>query len=228
MNRRPRSREDGMITFRRKDKGRPVTHNAADVDRAVGTPRLSRRHDGRCPSHQRGLPATEPDGTPVPAASSPLSDYLTPAQIQKASGIDTLINAGCNGAGQTIAIIRAYNDPKIISDTAAFCTQFGLQQFNVTGGPTLTVLDENGNTISDQTGDPTSPPNAPTSGPNEFGTRKHEIEVEWAHVVTPQANIILFEASSFGNYAQTMMTAVNTAEKICRRFRGLNKLVLYR
>ena len=112
MNRRPRSREDGMITFRRKDKGRPVTR----ATRRMLIELLERRDylDGMTAGvlHTNALPATEPDGTPVPAASSPLSDYLTPAQIQKAYGIDTLINAGCNGAGQTIAIIEATTTPK--------------------------------------------------------------------------------------------------------------------
>ena len=36
--------------------------------------------------------------------------------------------------------------PTSSSDTATFCTQFGLQQFNVSGGPTLTVLNQTGGT----------------------------------------------------------------------------------
>ena len=80
-------------------------------------------------AHTNVALATEPDGTPVPPASSPLVGYLAPAQIRKAYGIDTLISADDDGHGQTIAIIDAYNDPKIVSDVAAFDTQFGLQQF---------------------------------------------------------------------------------------------------
>ncbi len=94
--------------------------------------------------------ATEPDGTPVPAATSPLAGYLAPAQLRQAYGIDTLISAGHDGTGQTIAIIDAFNDPNIIADVNAFNTYYGLQRFNVPGGPTLTVLDQNGNAIPDQ------------------------------------------------------------------------------
>ena len=70
--------------------------------------------------------------------------------FRQAYGIDTLISAGHDGTGQTIAIIDAFNDPNIIADVNAFNTYYGLQRFNVPGGPTLTVLDQNGNAIPDQ------------------------------------------------------------------------------
>ena len=37
------------------------------------------------------------------------------------------------GAGQTIAIIDPYNDPNIVSDVAAFSSQFGLPQIQRLG-----------------------------------------------------------------------------------------------
>ena len=84
----------------------------------------------------------------TPDATSPPSGAFTPSQIQTAYGISSINIGGVagTGAGQTIAIIDAYNDPNIISDAATFNTQFGLQQFNVSGGPTLTVLNETGGT----------------------------------------------------------------------------------
>src|SRR5262249_52064423 len=48
-----------------------------------------------------------------------------PAQIQGAYGITPLLNAGNTGAGQTIYIIDAFNDPNIASDLAHFDTQWG-------------------------------------------------------------------------------------------------------
>ncbi len=79
--------------------------------------------------------------------SSPTGLGFTPAQIDAAYGF-TSINYGSltgSGAGQTIAIIDAYNDPDIVSDAATFNTAFGLPSFN-TGGPTLTVLNQSGGT----------------------------------------------------------------------------------
>jgi subtilase family serine protease len=48
---------------------------------------------------------------------------MTPAEIRTAYGINSL--AG-NGAGQTIAIVDAYDDPTIASDLQAFDAAFGL------------------------------------------------------------------------------------------------------
>ena len=82
-------------------------------------------------------------GSGVNPATSPPG--FTPAEIQTAYGISSISLGGVSGtgAGQTIAIIDAYNDPNIISDAAAFNSQFGLQQFN-SGGPTFKVLNETG------------------------------------------------------------------------------------
>jgi hypothetical protein len=73
---------------------------------------------------------------------------ISPSQMQTAYGVN-LISFGSvagTGAGQTIAIIDAFNDPNIISDANSFSTTFGLPQFNGSGGPTLRVLNENGGT----------------------------------------------------------------------------------
>ena len=55
---------------------------------------------------------------------------LTPYQIQNAYGINQIWFSGGkvmgNGAGQTIAIVTAYDDPNISYDLAAFDSAFGL------------------------------------------------------------------------------------------------------
>ena len=81
----------------------------------------------------------------VTPANSP-SGY-TPANIDGAYGISAINIGGIagTGSGQTIAIVNAYNDPNIVSDVAAFSSQFGLPQFG-SGGPTLTVLNQTGGT----------------------------------------------------------------------------------
>src|SRR5689334_17046934 len=110
----------------------------------------------------------------------------TPAQIVGAYGFNQ-INFGTlsspipgDGRGQTIAIVDAYSDPHIGSDLATFSGRFGLPQMNV-GGPTFTVIDQSNGTPD------------PTGGSWELETA---LDVEWAHAVAPQANILLVEAAS--------------------------------
>ena len=125
----------------------------------------------------------------------------TPAQVVAAYGFNQ-INFGTvpgDGRGQTIAIVDAYSDPHITSDLATFSSQFGLPQMN-SGGPTFTVND-----LSHGTPDP-------TGGSWEVETA---LDVEWAHAVAPEANILLVEAASQNQAASgsltDLMTAVNTA-----------------
>ena len=48
------------------------------------------------------------------------------------------------------------------------------------------------------------------------------LDVEWAHAIAPQANIILFEATSTST--SDLMTAVQTAAELPRRVRGFDEL----
>ncbi len=135
----------------------------------------------------------------APAAASAAGGPYDPAQIRSAYGVDEITFNGVtgDGTGQTIAIIDAYNDPDIISDANAFSTEFDLPQFNVSGGPTLQVLNETGGT--------TLPSNSSPGG----WDLEESLDVEWAHAIAPQANIILFEANSSEN--SDLFTAVTTA-----------------
>jgi hypothetical protein len=139
----------------------------------------------------------------APAASADpltLSAPFTPAQIRHAYTVDQISFNGTagDGTGQTIAIIDAYHTPSIISDAAAFSTRFSLPQFNISGGPTLTVLNQSGGT--------TPPANVPS---NSNWDLESSLDVQWAHAMAPGANIVLFESnsSSFGD----LFAAVSTA-----------------
>src|SRR5204862_680335 len=61
------------------------------------------------------------------AGTSSVGGY-SPQQIRSAYGFDQVSINGVtgDGAGQTIAIIAAYNDPNIESDLHTFDQQFGL------------------------------------------------------------------------------------------------------
>ncbi len=144
--------------------------------------------------------------------STPDSPPYTPAEIGAAYGISSkgassIILKGLagypsglagTGSGQTIAIIDADNDPNIVGDLTTFNTEFSLPQFNGSSGPTFTVLNESGGT--------TLPTAVDSSGGWEV---EESLDVEWAHAIAPQANIILFEANSDSD--SDLMTAVKTA-----------------
>ena len=110
-------------------------------------------------------------GTPSTAA-------LSPAQIRQAYGFNFALPGGesATGAGETIGIVDAYHDPNSQSDLHAFDQQYF-------GGvdPVFTQVNLGTSTNTDSTG----------------GWELEEsIDVEWAHAMAPQANIILVEAAS--------------------------------
>jgi subtilase family serine protease len=124
----------------------------------------------------------------------------TPAQIRHAYGFDQLA-ASNTGAGQTIAIVDAYYDPTIASDVATFSSQFGLPQLDgLNGNGTFTQIDLSNRTLSPSRDD---------------WTIETALDVEWAHAIAPQANIVLVEAASDragpDNAPDDMLTAVDVA-----------------
>jgi hypothetical protein len=131
-------------------------------------------------------------------AVSPASGAYVPVEIRDAYGVEDIFFNGATGtgAGQTIAIIDAYNDPDIITDANTFSSDYGLPTFN-SGGPTLQVLSETGTT--------SLPPNS-SAGTWDV---EESLDVEWAHAIAPGANIILFEATTASN--SDLDTAVDTA-----------------
>ncbi len=129
-----------------------------------------------------------------------LTAPFAPSQISQSYGVNDIFFGGTagDGSGQTIAIVVAYNTPTILSDAAAFCTRFDLPQFNVSGGPTLAVLNQDGTASG-------LPPDA-TPGTWDM---EASLDVQWAHAIAPKANIILFEADTYGT--SNMYAAVRTA-----------------
>ena len=117
----------------------------------------------------------------LPLVASGPTGY-TPQQIQSAYGINQIKFSGGtvagNGAGQTIAIVDAYNDPNIQADLNMFDTHFGLP------ATTVTRVNETGGT------------SYPASDPTGGWELEESLDVEWAHAVAPAANIVLVEASS--------------------------------
>ena len=141
------------------------------------------------------LPALEADEvTPLVGTATPTG--LTPANMRSAYGINAISFGGVSGtgAGQTIALVDAYNDPNITSDLASFDSYFG-----IAAPPSFTV--------ESQTGSTTSLPAA-----NSGWITEEALDVEWSHVIAPSANIILVEANS--NSYSDLFTAVNWARNL--------------
>jgi subtilase family serine protease len=118
--------------------------------------------------------------------SSPalVSAPYTPAQVRQAYGINQLSQTG---AGQTIAIVDAYDDPTIASDLHNFDRTFGLPD------PTFTKVSPSGTTPSYDSG----------------WAMEISLDVEWAHAIAPGAKILLVEASD-ASYS-SLLTAVDYA-----------------
>ena len=118
---------------------------------------------------------------------------MTPAQVRHAYGIDQItFNGGTivgNGAGMTIAIVDAYDDPNIADDLRRFDAAFGLPD------PKFTKVNQNGGTAY---------PAADKGWAGEIA-----LDVEWAHAIAPLANILLVEAfdSSWNNMATAVAYA---------------------
>ncbi|MGA8037954.1 MAG: S53 family peptidase [Candidatus Acidiferrales bacterium] len=109
--------------------------------------------------------------------SAPPTSAFTPSTIRHAYSFDALSN---QGAGQTIAVIDAYDDANIESDLATFSTQFNLPSCTSASG-CFTKLYATG-----------SQPQASSQWAIETA-----LDVEWAHAIAPQAKIILVEGNSY-------------------------------
>src|SRR4051812_5521929 len=97
----------------------------------------------------------------------------SPSDIRHAYGIDQVSFGGQagDGAGQTIAIVSAYNNPNLRGDLHAFDVTFGLAD------PTLFVVGQDGSGNL-----PGVDPAAPGGANFE---REECLDVEWAHAIAP-------------------------------------------
>lgn len=121
---------------------------------------------------------------PIPTSECEV-DYgiacYEPYQMQLAYDLQPLFSHGINGRGSTIVIVDAFGSPTIQADLNTFDTQFGLP-----APPSFHVYTPEG-TIPPCTADP-------------FGVADCEgwgvetsLDVEWSHVMAPDANIALVE-----------------------------------
>jgi subtilase family serine protease len=116
--------------------------------------------------------------------------FFQPADLQTAYNFNSLFSQGLDGTGQTIVIVDAFGSPTLAKDVALFDAVFGLPpaqistfNVNVTGVPPR----QNGGFATETT-----------------------LDVEWAHVVAPNAKIALVIAAdnSFTNLNAAVQFAI--------------------
>jgi subtilase family serine protease len=130
------------------------------------------------------LPAVAFSGATVQPANAPIG--LTPAQVARAYGFN---NTGTNGAGQTIAVVSAFNSPTVAQDLRVFDRTFGLSD------PNLRIIGQSGG--------------APAGSSDAGWAVETALDVEWAHAAAPGANVVLVQANSAS--LTDLTTAINTA-----------------
>jgi subtilase family serine protease len=129
------------------------------------------------PNSVKTVTITAPQSNASPLSSSgPLTNATPPyqpAQIRSAYGFNLVSN---QGSGQTIYIVDAFNDPNISRDLATFDAQWGLPAANLTVHKMSSRIRNN----------------------SSWGVEE-SLDVEWAHAIAPQANIVLVEATTNAN-----------------------------
>src|SRR5919109_4450699 len=134
-------------------------------------------------AHCHALVVTDGVGNPN-ASSSPTG--LSPATIKSVYSFP----GNLTGAGKTIAIVDAYDDPNAESDLGVFSQTYGLPSCTTANG-CFTKVDQNGGT---------SYPRKDSGWALEIA-----LDIEWAHAIAPDAHILLVEASS--NSFTNLLTA---------------------
>src|SRR3954469_24289993 len=136
------------------------------VDAERGRPVFAYRP---APGHMQPPLRIETDATTSPTG-------ISPARIRKAYGFTSIAN---QGAGQTIGIVDAYDDPNIAADLAHFNSTFGLATCTTSNGCFKKVYASGTKPIADA-----------------GWALEIALDVEWAHVIAPHAKIVLVEASN--------------------------------
>jgi subtilase family serine protease len=170
-----------------------VTGLGPSLNANIGTGQSMRfAHAKVCPSAAPGVARCHSlvriDNVGEPLATSGPTGYV-PADLQAAYALTS-----SGGAGQTIAIVDAFDDPNAESDLAVYRSQFGLPACTTANG-CFRKVDQNGGT---------SYPRGNTGWGEEIS-----LDLDMASAICPNCKILLVEASS--NSFANLATAVDRA-----------------
>ncbi|WP_030318263.1 S53 family peptidase [Streptomyces sp. NRRL B-3229] len=134
-----------------------------------------------------------------PNASSATPTGYGPSDLRSAYGLTSA--SANNGAGQTIAIVDAYDDPNAAADLATYRSYYGLPACTVANGCFKKVS---------QTGSTTSLPTADSGWAGEIS-----LDLDMVSAIAPNAHILLVEASSssMANLGKAVNEAVTLGAK---------------
>jgi subtilase family serine protease len=121
--------------------------------------------------------------------SGPPTSAFAPTQMRHAYGFDQLTN---QGAGETIALVDAYDDPNAEADLGVFDTQFKLAACTTANSCFRKIYSRG------------TKPAANANWAVEIA-----LDVEWAHAIAPQAKIILVETPT--NSLSDLLAGVDVA-----------------
>ena len=120
--------------------------------------------------HLGAIPGTKPPTIAQCEASQGIPCY-GPPQLHAAYNMSPLYKAGDEGKGQTIVLVDAFGSKTIRTDLAGFDKGYGLP-----APPSFKII---------------TPVGKP--GSNSSWAGETTLDVEWAHAMAPQANILLVE-----------------------------------
>jgi subtilase family serine protease len=119
----------------------------------------------------------------------------TAKQLNAHYGLDAAHARGWTGKGQTIVIVDAYGSPTIAADANTFSQAMGLPALN----------DGNFQVVY-----PDGQPTAPDSG----WALETSLDVEWAHAIAPDANIVLVVAPNNDDAELAFAVAYSAAHRL--------------
>jgi subtilase family serine protease len=142
------------------------------------------------------IPAATSSAAPVEPCETNSFDSIVcyaPKAVRAAYGLNNLINSGLDGTRQTIVILNAFGSPSALDDLKGFDARFGLPD-----PPSFNVVKMAG---------------TPDFNPGDFQminwALETSLDVQWAHAIAPNANIVLVEAAS--NSASDLLAGLNYA-----------------
>jgi subtilase family serine protease len=132
----------------------------------------------------------------------PVGFGFGPSQLQSAYKLPS----ATAGAGQTVAVVDAYNYPTAVADFNFYRSAWGLPACNAsTGAGCLSVVNQNG----------AASPLPGASGTSGWATEA-ALDMDMAAAICPKCHVILVEANSPS--VQNLGTGVNSAVKLGAKF----------
>lgn len=147
-------------------------------------------------SNAQALPTKVPGVAHHPIHYKPVMHHLmpsglTPNQVRNAYGFNTI---SAKGKGQVIAIVDAFDNPRIEADLGVFAKHFGLPACTTKNGCFKKIYAKG------------KKPKTDAGWAGEIA-----LDVEWAYAMAPEAKILLVEAAS--DSMQDLFDAIQVAVK---------------